>query len=92
MYSKKYKLKLFSSQNSSTKISNNLLNYKNIFSFNRKSDKSIIFLKKTEFDIFYSYKYKYPILVKESITSQTGNPGLNEDRIDRSKLIGEVPF
>lgn len=66
---------------------NNLLNYKNIFSHNRKTDKSIIFLKKTEFDIFYSCKNKYPILVKETITSQTGNPGLNESRIDRSKLI-----
>ena len=69
---------------------NDIINYKSIFSHNRKTDKSIIFLKKTEFDIFYSYRYKYPILVKESITSQTGNPGLNEDRIDRSKI--DDPF
>ena len=66
---------------------NNIINYKSIFSHNRKNDKSIIFLKKTEFDIFYSCKYKYPILVKETITSQTGNPELNGERIDRSKLI-----
>jgi len=75
--------------NASSNI-NNLINYKNIFSHNRKIDKSIIFLKKTEFDIFYSCRYKYPILVKETITSQTGNPGLNENRIDRSKI--DDPF
>ena len=68
----------------------NLIDYKSIFSHNRKTDKSIIFLKKTEFDIFYSCRYKYPILVKETITSQTGNPGLNEARIDRSAI--EDPF
>jgi len=66
---------------------NNLIDYKSIFSHNRKTDKSIILLKKTEFDIFYSCRYKYPILVKETITSQTGNPGLNESRINRSELI-----
>ena len=65
----------------------NLLNYKSIFSYNRKTDKSIVFLKKTEFDIFYSCRYKYPILVKENITSETGNPGLNEVRINRSEQI-----
>ena len=77
-------------QNSNYSNIDNLLNYKSIFSHNRKNDKSIIFLKKTEFDIFYSCRYKYPVLVKESITSQTGNPGLNEDRIDRSKI--DDPF
>ena len=65
----------------------NLINYKSIFSHNRKIDKSIIFLKKTEFDIFYSCRCKYPILVKETITSQTGNPGLNETRINRSEIV-----
>jgi len=81
-----YKIK--SRNKSKTKFNmNNIINYKNIFSYNRKNDKSIIFLKKTEFDIFYSCKYKYPILVKETITSQTGNPELNGERIDRSKLI-----
>ena len=65
----------------------NLINYKSIFSHNRKIDKSIVFLKKTEFDIFYSCRYKYPILVKETITSQTGNPGLNETRIIRSEIV-----
>ena len=66
---------------------NNLIDYKSIFSHNRKTDKSIILLKKIEFDIFYSCRYKYPILVKETITSQTGNPGLNESRINRSEII-----
>ena len=74
----------------SNNILNNLINFQNIFSYNRKIDKSIIFLKKTEFDIFYSCKYKYPTLVKETITPETGNPGLNENRIDRSKI--EDPF
>jgi DNA/RNA endonuclease G (NUC1) len=77
---------LFISQNLSTTISNNLLNYKNIFSNNKKNN-SIIYLKKKEFDIFYSCKYKYPILVKETVTSQTGITDTNEERIDRSKII-----
>ena len=47
----------------SNNILNNLINFQNIFAYNRKIDKSIIFLKKTEFDIFYSCKYKYPTLV-----------------------------
>ena len=88
-YRKKSKSKKTSNsttQNLSRTV-NNFLNYKQIFAHNRKTDKSIIFLKKTEFDIFYSCKYKYPILVKETITSQTGNPELNGERIDRSKLI-----
>ena len=72
---------------SNTNNLDNLINFKNIFSYNRKTDKSIILLKKTEFDIFYSCKNKYPVLVKETITPQTGNPGLNENRIDRSKII-----
>ena len=74
-------------KNNVSRNTNNLLNYKSIFSYNRKIDKSIIFIKKTEFDIFYSCRYKYPILVKEAITSQTGNPELNGERIDRSKLV-----
>jgi DNA/RNA endonuclease G (NUC1) len=84
-----YRTKTKSRTKSRTKSNNmnNIIDYKSIFSYNRKNDKSIIFLKKTEFDIFYSCKYKYPILVKETITSQTGNPELNGERIDRSKLI-----
>ena len=80
-----------SSKNIITNINNdltyNFINYKNIFSHNRKTDNSIIYLKKTEFDIFYSCKYKYPILVKETITSQTGNPDVNEERIVRSNQV-----
>ena len=72
---------------SNTSNLKDLVNYKSIFSHNRRIDKSIIFLKKTEFDIFYSCKYKYPILVKETITSQTGNPGINESRINRSEIV-----
>jgi len=86
------KLNLYSNSNSNSNSNgniniDNLLNYKSIFSYNRKTDKSIVFLKKTEFDIFYSCRYKYPILVKESITSETGNPGLNEVRINRSEIV-----
>ena len=66
---------------------NNLIDYKSIFSHNRKTDKSILLLKKTEFDIFYSCRYKYPVLVKETITAKTGNPDLNEPRINRSEII-----
>ena len=46
--------------------------YKSVFSNNKKINKDIIFLKKTSFDIFYSNKYKYPLLVSENITKQTG--------------------
>ena len=75
---------------STTDLTNSLLNYKKIFSHNRKKDNSIVYMKKTEYDIFYSNRYKYPILVKENITSQTGNPDVNEARINRSKI--EDPF
>ena len=44
---------------------NKLLN-----SFNNSSD--IIYLKKKEFDIFYSCKYKYPLLTVEKITKKSG--------------------
>jgi len=81
---------MMSSRNEITKknseLINDIINYKTIFSNNRKSDKSIILLKKEEFDIFYSCKNKYPILVKETITSQTGKPGLNENVIKRNEI------
>jgi DNA/RNA endonuclease G (NUC1) len=47
-------------------------NYKSVFSNNKKINKDIIFLKKKSFEIFYSNKYKYPLLVSENITKQTG--------------------
>jgi len=66
---------------------NNLLHYKNIFTHNRKTDKTIIFLKKPEFDIFYSCKYKYPLLVKEKITLLTGKTQANTPLIDRRNIV-----
>jgi DNA/RNA endonuclease G (NUC1) len=69
---------------------NNLLHYKSIFQNNHRIAKSIIFLKKSEFDIFYSCQFKYPILVKETITSETGHTAENETRIERRNQ--EDPF
>jgi len=62
-------------------------NYIQIFSHNKKTDKSIVYLKKDEFDIFYSYKYKYPVLVKENITYHTGHTAKNEPTIIRNNII-----
>ena len=66
---------------------NNLVHYKKIFAHNRKVDKTVILLKKIEFDIFYSCKRKYPLLVKETITSLTGTTNPNEPPIDRRIII-----
>jgi len=65
--------KLINLQN---KIHNNNNNdvhndYKSIFT-NKNILKDIIFLKKISFDIFYSCKYKYPLLVKEELNFNTG--------------------
>ena len=68
-------------------IVNTLINYKPIFSYNKRKQTDILYLKKQEFDIFYSCKYKYPLLIKESITVNTGQPGANETRIDRRLVI-----
>ena len=65
----------------------NILHYKQIFIHNRKIDNSIILIKKEEFDIFYSYKRKYPILVKETVNARTGFNDPNEPRIIRSKQV-----
>ena len=73
--------------NLNSRYLDNLLHYSDIFHHNRKHDKKILFIKKTEFDIFYSCKCKYPLLVKESITSLTGKTELNHPIIDRRKLI-----
>jgi len=47
-------------------------NIKEIFSNNKKISKDIVFLKKISFDIFYSYKYKYPLLIREELNKFTG--------------------
>jgi DNA/RNA endonuclease G (NUC1) len=38
----------------------------------KKNKNDILFLKKTEFDIYYSLKNKYPLVVVEDITQTTG--------------------
>lgn len=60
-----------------------LNHYKKIFSHNKRQDKTILLLKKKEFDIFYSCKQKYPLLVAENIIPPTG-------KIDRRQI--EDPF
>lgn len=67
-----------------------LNHYKKIFTHNKKKDTSILLLKKKEFDIFYSCKRKYPLLIAETITSLTGKTDPNEPPIDRR--IIEDPF
>lgn len=69
---------------------NNFNHYTNIFTYHKKKDKSILLLKKKEFDIFYSCKLKYPILVTEQITALTGKTDPNEPPIDRRTI--EDPF
>ena len=81
---------LSSSTNANSLKLNNLVHYKKIFQHNRKMDKTIILLKKLEFDIFYSCKRKYPLLVKETITPLTGTTDPNEPPIDR-RIIDD-PF
>ena len=78
---------LSSSTNANSLKLNNLVHYKKIFQHNRKMDKTIILLKKLEFDIFYSCKRKYPLLVKETITPLTGTTDPNEPPIDRRLII-----
>jgi DNA/RNA endonuclease G (NUC1) len=71
----------------------NLTYYSRIFSKRYRSNhpsNTILFLKKKEYDIFYSTKYKYPLLVVETINSMTGKTDPNEAIIDR-RLI-EDPF
>jgi len=76
-----------SSKSNKSLTLNNLLHFKDIFSHNRKYDNSLILLKKQEFDIFYSCKRKYPLLVKETVTRSTGFNDPNEPRIIRSKGV-----
>ena len=58
-----------------------------IFGHNRKHDTTIIFLKKKEYDIFYSGRQRYPILVKETITVNTGKTDTDENAINRSQIV-----
>ena len=67
-----------------------LNHYKTIFTHNKTKDNTILLLKKKEFDIYYSCKRKYPLLVIETITSLTGKTDPNEPPIDRR--IIEDPF
>lgn len=69
----------------SHKLSNTLLPYQSIFKNSKKYD--IQLLKKKEFDIFYSGKLKYPLLVKENVSINTGKTDINESPIDRRNII-----
>lgn len=51
---------------------------------------SILLLKKKEFDIFYSCKLKYPLLVVETVNAMTGKTDPNAPPIDRREI--EDPF
>jgi DNA/RNA endonuclease G (NUC1) len=55
----------------------------------KKHKDDIILLEKNEFDIFYSKKYKYPLLTVETIHSKTGKTE-NGGKIKRSEI--EDPF
>jgi len=78
-----------------TKYLDNLLHYTHLLQgsrFNSKSinTKNLLLLKKKEFDIFYSTKYRYPLLVAETISSRTGLTEPNHQPIDRRQI--EDPF
>lgn len=89
-YATNYANNNVTNKSSSSLTINNLVHYKKIFAHNRKINKNIILLNKIEFDIFYSCKLKYPLLVKETITPLTGNTDPNEPSIDR-RIIDD-PF
>ena len=59
-----------------------VITYKSVFINNKTINKDILFLKKHSFDIFYSIKYKYPLLVRELLTKLTG---IGETKILRSE-------
>jgi DNA/RNA endonuclease G (NUC1) len=71
----------------------NLTNYSRIFSKKYHAhnpsnpSNTILYLKKQEWDIYYSTKYKYPILVAETINGMTGKTDPNEAPIDRREII-----
>ena len=53
-------------------VNDTIITYKSVFTNNKNINKDIIFLNKHSFDIFYSKKYKYPLLVRELLTKLTG--------------------
>jgi len=78
-----------------SKSLNNLLHYTHILQGNGYYRRNInphnlLLLKKSEFDIFYSTRYRYPLLVAETITARTGLTDPNHPMIDRRKI--EDPF
>ena len=77
-------IKLYSIKLHKTNFINNdndkNINYQDIFS-NKNIIKDIVFLKKQSFDIFYSKKHKYPLIVRELVTKLTGT---GEKKILRS--------
>lgn len=77
------------------KYLDNLTHYTKILHGNKYNQRKInqnnlLLLKKREFDIFYSTRYKYPLLVAETITSRTGLTEPNHPFIDRRQI--EDPF
>jgi DNA/RNA endonuclease G (NUC1) len=83
-YSSKKVLKLNTLKLHKLKFNNNYdknITYKDVFT-NKNINKDIVFLKKQLFDIFYSKKYKYPLLVRELLTKLTG---FGEKKIIRSE-------
>jgi DNA/RNA endonuclease G (NUC1) len=71
----------------------NLNHYKKIFTNKHKKDNNkdtILLLKKKEFDILYSCKNKYPLIVSETITNLTGKTDPNVPQIDRRVI--DDPF
>ena len=74
---KKYKTKKLTQ-------SNITINIKDIFSNNKNISNDIFFYKKISFDIFYSYKYKYPLLVREQLNNLTGK---GNEKIVRQNIV-----
>lgn len=72
------------------KFINTLTHYSKIFSHHHNKKSGILYLKKKEFDIYYSTHYKYPLLVAETITPLTGQTDPNEAVIDRRVI--DDPF
>ena len=45
------------------------------------------YLKKKEYDSFYCSHFKYPLLVHEVITSNSGKAGEGQEKVDRRKIV-----
>ena len=60
---------------------------KTFFNYPSNIINSITYLKKTEFDTFYSAHYKYPLLVHEEIKNTTGQPAPGQERVDRRNIV-----